>query len=84
MAKQERPVVLCGRFTKAEERCIERQARQQNLSVSDYVRTAAILALILDGDVEAMKLQAGQVAAQLAEKFARFLDRESPAVQAEG
>ena len=65
----ERPVVLSGRFTRQEEKILSRLAKDQDLTPSQYVRSAVIMALVLDGDLEAMKLVAGEVRKVIAERF---------------
>ncbi len=65
---RERPVVLSGRFTRQEEKIIERVAKKQDCSVSEYVRGAVMAALVLDGDFEAIKLLGGMILTRIAEK----------------
>jgi hypothetical protein len=68
---RERPVVLSGRFTRHEEQLIEKEAEKQDMTVAEYVRTAVIMAMVLDGNLEAMKLVAGRAAEMIVERFRR-------------
>lgn len=70
---REKPVVLAGRFTKAEEQCVQRVALAQGVGVADYVRTAVLFTMVMDGDLGAMKLVAGDVRRRMAERFKREL-----------
>lgn len=61
--------VVSGKFTREEEKIIRKEAEKQKVTVSEYVRGAVYMSLIMDGNVEAMKLAGGLVAAKVAEKF---------------
>ncbi|HTO23115.1 MAG TPA: hypothetical protein VMQ10_11620 [Spirochaetia bacterium] len=71
----ERTQVVAGKFTREEEQLIRDEAQRQEMNVSEYVRAAVFMSLILDGNTKAMKLMAGLVAGKLAEKFAKFAAR---------
>lgn len=66
----ERPAVLSGRFTKEEAKIIEQQAEKEGVTVAEYVRVAVMTGLVLDGNVEAMKLLAANVRSKLGKRFA--------------
>jgi len=71
----ERTQVVAGKFTREEEQVIRDEAQKQNMTVSEYVRAAVFMSLILDGNAKAIKLMAGLVTGKLAEKFAKFAAR---------
>ena len=47
---------MAGRFTPREKRAIEAQARKDGLAPSEYVRAAVMTTMVLDGNVEAMRI----------------------------
>ena len=51
---EDRCVTLGGRMTKREAGIVERVAKKQGLTVSNYVRAAALSTCVLDGDKEAI------------------------------
>jgi hypothetical protein len=55
---REKTEVMAGRFTPREKRAIEAQAKKDGLSPSEYVRAAVMTTMVLDGNVEAMKITA--------------------------
>lgn len=72
----ERTQVVAGKFTREEEEVIRHEAERQGMTVSEYVRSALFMSLILDGNAKAMKLMAGLVAGKLATKFAKYAERQ--------
>lgn len=67
---RERTEVMSGRFTPREKRAIEAQAKHDGMTPSEYVRAAVMTTMVLDGNVEAMKIT-GQL---LREKLKRMVN----------
>ena len=65
----ERTEFVAARVTKKEAAMVARIAKAQGLTVAEYTRGALFAAMVLDGDIEAMKHTAGIVRARLAERF---------------
>lgn len=55
---KERTEVVSGRFTPRERKVIKAQAVKDGLTESEYVRSAVMLALLLDGNVDAAQIAA--------------------------
>lgn len=70
---REKTEVMAGRFTKREVKIIERLARSQKVTVSNYVRSAVMTAAVFDGDLEAMRVVGGYAVQRLAEAGARMM-----------
>jgi hypothetical protein len=75
---KERSQVVAGKFTREEEEVIREEAKKQGMTVSEYVRGAVFMLLIMDGNTKAMKLAAGLVAAKMAQKFATLAGAAAP------
>ena len=71
----ERTQVVAGKFTREEEHVIRAEAERQEMTVSEYVRAAVFMSLIMDGNTKAMKLAAGLAKTKLAQKFAALAGR---------
>ncbi len=66
-------ITLGPRFTPREVKCIERQAMKEGISPSDYCRIATLSSLVMDGNIEAIKIMTANVRRRLAEKFAAVM-----------
>ncbi len=71
----ERTQVVAGKFTREEEQVIRDEAQKQDMNVSEYVRAAVFMSLIMDGNVKAIKLMAGLAKAKIAQKLSAFAGR---------
>ena len=70
--ERERTELVACRFTPEELKLIEFQAGKLKFTVSEYVRTACIMALIMDGNLKALKLVTRDAARRLAGRLAVF------------
>jgi hypothetical protein len=67
--KDARTEALAGKFTVRERKMIEAEAERQKMTASEYVRVAVMTTLVLDGNVDALKLLGGLMRDRLAEKL---------------
>lgn len=70
---KERTEVMAGRFSPRERKIVERVAKKNGMTESQYVRAAVLSACVLDGDGEAMRLLAGYLLTDLAKKAGRLM-----------
>jgi hypothetical protein len=70
MEKTDRSEVLAGRFTRRERKAIEAEAGKQGFTVTEYIRSAVMVAMVMDGNVEAIKM----TAALSREKIKRWIE----------
>lgn len=62
---KERTEVVSGRFTPRERKVIKAQAVKDGLTESEYVRSSVMMALLLDGNVEAAQIAADIIKGKL-------------------
>ena len=67
--KEPRTETLAGKFTKCERQIIEAEAKRQKMTVTEYVRVQVMTGLVLDGNVEALKILGGLMRDKLTEKL---------------
>lgn len=67
--------VIPVRWSKREVAIVERRAKAQGLTVSQYVRGAVMLSAVLDGDMDAFKLVGQATLAALARKASGNLEQ---------
>lgn len=62
---RDRTEVIAGRFTPRERKVIKAQAVKDGMTESEYVRASVMMALLLDGNLEAAQIAAGIVKGKL-------------------
>ena len=67
--KEPRTETLAGKFTKRERAIMEAEAKRQKMTVTEYVRVQVMTGLVLDGNVEALKILGGLMRDKLTEKL---------------
>ncbi len=70
MRKEE---LLAFRVNTQEKKMIERAARRNKMDVSDYVRSCVYFDLVMEGDVEALKLTAAGVRRAVATRLKQLM-----------
>ena len=63
------------KVTPKERELIEKSAKKQNLSVSEYVRAAVIMDMILEGNVGAMKIAVDTIGRKAVQVLRKRADR---------
>lgn len=70
-----RSEVLQFTVTPDERKLIEKSAKKQGLSVSEYVRAAVIMDMILEGEVGAMKIVVDTIGRKAVQALRKRADR---------
>jgi uncharacterized protein (DUF1778 family) len=76
--RSEKVETLCGRFRRNEAVVIEAAAKREGVTVSEYMRSAALVAAVMQGNVDAIKL-AGAYAVERMVKFVKLSPHYDPA-----
>ena len=67
--EKEPMVIVNFKVTEREQKLIERHAKKEKMTVSDYVRTTLYMDMVLSGDREAIRLTMGKLRDKLVEKL---------------
>ena len=73
--RQSRTELMQFKVTSEERRLIERTANKQGCTVSEYVRSAVLMDMILEGEVGAMKIVVDTIGRKAVQALRKRADR---------
>lgn len=77
----ERTELIAVRLNEREMRIIERRAKAEGITISAYIRGAAMISAVMEGDFDAFKYVGAAAARAVAEKARRELEGGSAGVK---